>query len=164
MQRAERQALIEQYKQGPAVVAAALAGLSEEQLDARPADGGWSARLVAHHLADGEFNGAIRLRKLLVEAHPVLQGYDELAYAGRLWYTDRPLAAALDALRAARATTAELLDRLREEDWRRAGWHTELGRFSVETWLQEYALHAHEHAEQISRAAGAVTLAETRRP
>ena len=31
----------------------------------------------------------------------------------------------------------------------REGTHTEHGRYTVERWLEIYAAHAHEHAEQI---------------
>jgi hypothetical protein len=69
---------------------------------------------------------------------------------------DRPLEASLDALSAARRSTAELLDRMSEADWQRSGTHSESGRYSAERWLEIYAEHAHEHAEQIERARGHV--------
>jgi hypothetical protein len=39
-----------------------------------------------------------------------------------------------------------------EEEWVREGTHSESGRYSCETWLEIYAVHAHEHADQIRRA------------
>ena len=47
---------------------------------------------------------------------------------------------------------SEFLDRLTEADWQRAGTHSESGRYTVETWLEIYAKHALDHAEQIRRA------------
>jgi hypothetical protein len=117
------------------------------------ADGGWTARQVVHHLADSEMTSAIRLRRLLAEDDPVIAGYDEETFAKVLRY-DRPVDASLRALEAARATSAELLDLLTEEDWARAGTHTESGRYGVEDWLRIYAAHAHDHAAQIRAAAG----------
>jgi hypothetical protein len=38
-----------------------------------------------------------------------------------------------------------------EEDWQREGWHTEHGRYTPEIWLEIYAAHAHNHADQIRR-------------
>ena len=58
----------------------------------------------------------------------------------------------LDAIRAARETSASVLERLRPEDWSRAGTHSELGPYSIDTWLAIYAIHCHDHAEQIERA------------
>jgi len=150
----DRSALIARYREGHDAVAAALAAATEADLDRRPPDGTWSAREVVHHLADSEMTSAIRLRRLLAEESPVIAGYDEEEFARRLFYTARPIAPSLDGLRAARATTASILDHLSEEQWRRAGVHSESGAYSVETWLEIYAAHAHDHADQIRRALG----------
>lgn len=149
-----RQALIDQYCEGPGVVTAAIAGATEEELDARPAPNEWSAREVVHHLADSEATSYIRLRKLLAEDCPEISGYDEAEFARRLHY-DRPIAASLAVLKSVRASTTELLRCLDEEDWKRTGTHTESGSYSVETWLAIYAAHAHDHGAQISRARSA---------
>ena len=90
-------------------VAEALTGADDEQLDARPAPGKWTAREVVHHLADSEMTAAIRLRLLLAIDNPPIHGYDQDEFAKRLFY-DRPIAASLDAFKAARRTTAEILE------------------------------------------------------
>ena len=149
-----RQALIDQYCEGPSVVTAALAGATEAELDAHPAPNEWSAREVVHHLADSEATSYIRIRKLLAQDNPVIEGYDEAEFARRLHY-DRPIAASLAVLKSVRAATTELLRSLDEQDWSREGTHTESGPYSVETWLAIYAAHAHDHAVQISRARSA---------
>jgi hypothetical protein len=151
MNTATRQALIEKYREGYRVVSDALRGISDQELDARPAPGKWSAREIVHHLADSEMTSAIRLRRLIAEERPVIQGYDQDEFAHRLAY-DRPVQASLDAFRAARQTTKEILERLTETDWTREGTHSESGRYTVEHWLEIYAEHAHTHADQIRRA------------
>lgn len=153
-----RRELIERYKDGYRVVMEALHGATDEELDARPAPGDWTAREVAHHLADSEMTSAIRLRRLLAEDHPAIDGYDEAEFARRLYY-DRPIDTSLEALRAARASSASILERLSEEQWAREGTHSESGRYSVETWLELYAAHAHDHAAQIRRARAALATA-----
>src|SRR6202521_3640276 len=45
-------------------------------------------------------------------------------------------------------------ERLTEDDWRRAGTHSESGPYSVESWLHIYAKHGHDHAEQVKRSRG----------
>src|SRR5918912_4490976 len=110
MRREERQALIDQYKGGYDEVARSLEGFPEAQLSAHPIQGKWSAREIVQHLADSEMNSAIRLRKLLTEDEPQIQGYDQEHYAASLRYNERPVEPALDALRGARATTGQLLD------------------------------------------------------
>jgi hypothetical protein len=143
-----RKTLIDQYKDGYRVVADALVGAKDSDLDARPAPGKWTAREVVHHLADSEMTSAMRLRLLLAVDGASIIGYDQDEFARRLYY-DRPIEASLEAFKAARRTTAEILDRMTEEDWRREGSHTEHGRYTVERWLEIYATHAHKHAEQI---------------
>jgi hypothetical protein len=151
MDLSTRQQLIERYGQGYQVVAAALAGASEAELDAKPGPGKWSAREIVHHLADSEMTSAIRLRRLLAEDNPVIVGYDQEEFARRLHY-DRPIATSLEAFRLARLVTSELLTRMGDEEWRRTGTHSESGPYSVERWLEIYAEHAHGHADQIRRA------------
>ena len=146
-----RKTLVAKYKEGYRAVADALAGATDAELDARPAPGKWTAREIVHHLAESEMTSAIRLRKLIAEENPAIVGYDQELFAKRLYY-DRPIAASLAALKAARDVTAELLDRMTEAEWTREGTHTEHGRYGVDTWLNIYAPHAHDHADQIRRA------------
>jgi hypothetical protein len=156
MDRKERDELIDRYKDGYRAVAEAVAGASDQELDAHPAPGKWSAREIVHHLADSEMTSAVRLRLLIATDNPAIAGYDQEEFAKRLYY-DRPIASALEAFKAARLTSAEILDRLSETEWLREGTHTEHGRYSVQRWLQIYAAHAHEHARQILVARGSAS-------
>ncbi len=149
MTNEERQELIAQYRDGFDEVSRSLEGLPEDGLRARPLPGKWTACEIVHHLADSEMTSAIRLRKLLTEESPQIQGYDQEDFAARLRYNERDIAPALEAFRAARATTAQLLEVMTEEDWAREGTHTESGRYTAEDWLRIYAAHAHNHAAQI---------------
>jgi hypothetical protein len=155
MDRAERDALVAQYVDGYDAVTTALAGITAAEWEGREAPGEWSPREVVHHLADSEMTSAIRLRRLIVEDRPVIAGYDEEAFAQRLFY-DRPIDASLAAFKAARDSTAQILHRLSPEDWSREGSHSDSGRYSVEDWLRIYAVHAHDHADQIRRARATV--------
>jgi hypothetical protein len=152
----ERQKLIEQYRDGYAAVVEALLKISPEELDARPGPGRWSAREIVHHLADSEMTSAVRLRRLLVEQRPAIYGYDQDEFARRLHY-HRPHETSLELFKYVRLSTAELLDRLGEADWLREGTHSEIGRYTVETWLKIYGEHAHKHARQIREARSAAT-------
>jgi hypothetical protein len=155
MNAAEREALIDRYEDGFRAVTAALEGMSDTELAAREAPGEWSPREIVHHLADSEMTSAIRLRLLIAQDAPTLLGYDQEAFVRNL-YPDRPIAPSLAAFEAARAATAPILRRLSEEQWQRAGTHSESGRYTVEDWLQIYGGHAHDHADQIRRARATV--------
>ena len=152
MDAKEREALIRQYRDGPRAVADAFKGLRDEELD-RSATGEWTPRMIAHHLADSEMTSAIRLRRLIAEDNPVIHGYDEVQFADKLT-SDRPIEASLEAMRWARESTAQILERLTEDEWRRAGTHSESGPYSVEDWLTIYANHGHDHAKQVTRSRG----------
>jgi hypothetical protein len=132
-------------------VAQALMRITPEQLDARPGPGRWTAREIVHHLADSEMTSAIRLRRLLAEDRPAIVGYDQDEYARRLYY-DRPHETSLELFKYVRSSTAELLERMTPAEWLREGTHSEIGRYTVERWLQIYADHAHKHALQIKAA------------
>jgi len=147
----ERQQLIAQYKDGYQEVAKSLQDFPEGKLTDHPFPGKWSAAEIVHHLADSETISGIRMRYLLVEDHPTIQGYDQEVFAARLNYNQRDITPALDAFRSARANTAQLFDSMSDGDWKRAGTHSESGSYSAEDWLRIYALHAHNHAAQIRR-------------
>ena len=147
----KRQELIAQYKDGYNEVAQSLEGFPSNLLTAHPIEGKWSAAEIVHHLADSETTSGLRLRRLLVEDHPLIQGYDQDAYAAHLNYNNREIAPALDAFRSARATAAQLFDFMNDVDWQREGTHSESGAYTAEDWLAIYAAHAHNHAAQIRR-------------
>jgi hypothetical protein len=152
MDAERRAALVSQYEAGPGVLRAAVEGLNQVELDRRPADGGWTPREVVHHVADSEMTSAIRLRRLIAEDDPLIVGYDGDEFARRLRYADRSIEPALAAVDGARSTTAQILRGLTEAEWARTGTHTESGPYGVERWLEIYAVHCDEHADQIRRA------------
>ncbi|MDH4141475.1 MAG: DinB family protein [Chloroflexota bacterium] len=151
MSTTDREDLLARYASGADAVADALAGITPAELDRRPRSGEWTAREIAHHVADSEAMAYVRLRRLLAEDEPVIQGYDEPEWARRLHY-DRAIEASLAVVRAVRASSFDLLRSLSDEEWSRTGTHTEGGAYSVERWLEIYSEHSHDHADQIRRA------------
>ena len=154
MDTERRKELIRKYREGHRAGVEALAGVRDEELD-RSASGEWTPRQIAHHLADSEMMSAIRLRRLVAEHSPVLTGYDEMEFA-RALTRDRPIEPSIEAMRWARESSAQIMDRLTEQEWKRTGTHSESGPYSVEMWLEVYAAHPHDHAAQIKRARGIV--------
>lgn len=149
----DRDVLLDRFRTGYADVEAAVAGITDAELDHPAPGGGWTARQVVHHLADSEATAYVRLRRLIAEDEPVIQGYDEPEYARRLHY-DRPIASSLAVLRGVRAASLDLLESLTPEEWERQGTHSESGPYSVVRWLEIYASHSHDHADQIRAARG----------
>jgi hypothetical protein len=147
----ERAALLERYRDGAAVFTSVVARLGDAELDARPFDGEWTVREICHHLADGEINSAVRLRRLIAEDDPLLPGYDENEYSRRLYYGERAIGPSVAAMAAVRAATFQILGELSEAEWARPGTHGEHGPYGVEAWLRDYADHPWDHAEQARR-------------
>ena len=147
----DRANLLDQFRMGYAEVEAALAGITDAELDHPAPDGGWTARQVVHHLADSEATAYVRLRRLIAEDGPFIQGYDEPEYARRLHY-DRPIASSLAVLQGVREASLSLLESLTPSEWERRGTHEESGAYSVDGWLKIYANHSHDHANQIRAA------------
>lgn len=151
MKAAERRALIERYAAGPALLEAALAGVPAEALKWRPAPGKWSVHEVIVHCADSETNSHSRIRYLLAEPEPHIVGYDQDRWATAMDYHAHPLDLALVTIRAVRANTVPLLERMTEADWAKTGRHTEHPTYGVTLWMALYAEHLEIHAAQIRR-------------
>ena len=129
-------------------------GVTPELLDVHH-ENGWSARQVIHHMADSEAQSYARLRRLVAEPDgSVIQGYDEGAWAEceKLGYKDAPVENSIAVFAAVRAGSLDVIKRLEESDLAKFGEHSERGKFTVETWLQIYTKHPHDHGDQLARA------------
>ncbi len=144
---------IKAYRAATEEFLAVAADLSPADLDRKPEEsGGWTPRMVIHHVADSEANSYVRLRRLLAEpAGTTIQGYDEAHWADVLHY-DRPVDVSLVVAGAVRKSSAELLDRIGSADLTRAGVHSDSGPYTLGDWLDTYVAHARDHAEQIRAA------------
>jgi hypothetical protein len=151
----ERQAQIERYVRGPALVREALAKVPAEALQWKPSPDRWSVHEIVCHCADSEVNASARIRYLVAEKDPTIAGYDEAEWARALDYHALPLEPALRCLEGTRAHTAELIRRLPESSWSREGRHTQSGRYTAQDWLRIYAEHLEKHAGQIDRTLAA---------
>ena len=148
----DRHELIAYYRTGHDDVVEALVGIDEEQLDRRPAPSEWTSREIVHHLADGETRSYLRLREILTGSPAVVQAYAENEWVVALPTYRLPIGPSLVVLHAVRAATEQLIDAMTDADWAKETVHSEAGRFSADTWLEWYARHPHDHADQIRRA------------
>lgn len=126
-------------------------GLTDEQLRTPEAPGKWSVLQIVQHLADTELVYGYRLRNVLAADEPEIAAYDQDAWCDRLRYNDEDLAEALGELDVLRRRNLRLLERLREDEWERAGQHTERGRESVRQMVRLLAAHDLVHLQQIER-------------
>src|SRR5438876_11647853 len=123
LSHAERQDRIDRYAHGPARLKAALGRVPEEARKWRPGPEKWSVYEVVCHCADSEMNAAARIRYLVAEPKPVIQGYDQARCAEVLDYHSARIQLALAAGDVMRAHTGNLLRQPPQEAWAREGTH-----------------------------------------
>lgn len=136
-----------------------LAGVPEAAARRPEAPGKWSVADVVQHLADSELVLGFRMRMILTEDRPPLQGYDQDKWAATLRYPDVPLAEARAQLDALRAANLRVLRRLGPAELDRVGMHSERGPESLGHLIRLMGGHDLVHRRQIERVLGSpVTL------
>src|SRR5437868_13377823 len=131
--------LIEEYAAGGAVLRRAVAGLSREELTARPGPGAWSIQEVVIHLADSDAISIDRMKRILTEDNPPLLYADETAYVDRLYSDEQSLEDALTLFDVGRRQFARVLRKLPDDAFRRRGTHNRRGEVTVGPMVADYA-------------------------
>jgi hypothetical protein len=130
---------------------ARLPSVSEPSLRKPEAPGKWSVVQVVQHLADSDLVAGYRIRMVVAENSPPLQGYDQDRWAREFQYDQAPLAAAVDQLRSLRNANLRLWTRLTPDQLQRVGVHSERGPESAAHILRLMAAHDLVHRRQIDR-------------
>jgi hypothetical protein len=142
-------ALIEQYLAGPGLLRRAVAGMTGEQLLARPIPGKWSTREVVCHLADYEPIYADRMKRVIALNGPELPKGDPGLFAARLAYDRRDVDEELALIALTRKQMARILRALEAEDFQRQGGHSRDGALTLEALLQRITAHIPHHVRFI---------------
>ena len=150
--------LIDEYAAGPAALRKAVAGLSREQLTARPVPGKWSTLEVVAHLADFDPILADRVKRILALDNPPLTGADENRFAAALAYHDRDLEEELAIIERTRSQLARILRRQNDAVLQRTGVHSERGPMTLERMLTAAARHIPHHVQFIHEKRKALGL------
>jgi hypothetical protein len=123
----------------PRTLRAAVAGLSDAQLDTPYRPGGWTVRQLVHHVADSHMNAFIRLKLALTERTPTIKPYDEKTWAG-LPDMGLPIEVSLLILDNVHARWDAIDRALTPAQFERTFLHPEMnGTLTVDTHLQLYA-------------------------
>ncbi len=147
---AERREWIAQIAEAPARMRAAVAGLTDEQLDTPYRPGGWTVRQVVHHVPDSHLNAYIRIRFALTEDQPTIMAYDENRWAALPDARNAPVAVSLALLEALHRRWNLLLESLTPADLSRQYIHPEIGVVTVEKNIALYAWHGRHHVAHIT--------------
>jgi uncharacterized damage-inducible protein DinB len=151
-------ALIDNYLAGPALLRRAVAGMSREQLLARPVAGKWSTLEVVCHLVDFDPVYADRMKRTIAEDSPQLVGADEKRFAAALHYHDRDLEEELALLEHTRSQMGRILRALPPEAFRRVGVHNERGPLTLEQMVGAITNHIPHHVRFIAEKRKALGL------
>ncbi|MBS1876697.1 MAG: bacillithiol transferase BstA [Acidobacteria bacterium] len=147
---AERAAFIAVIEAAAGEYRAAVAGLTDAQLDTPYRDGGWTIRQVVHHVADSHMNSFIRFKLALTEDTPTIKPYDEAAWA-KLADSAMPVGASLELTEAMHQRWAVLLRSMTEADYAKSFVHPEHGRqIRLDVALAIYAWHCGHHLAHIT--------------
>ena len=138
---------------------AEIAGIDDAILRRPEKPGKWSIMQVIQHLADSEAVYRYRIRKILAQPTPNIQGYDQDLWAANLNYNEMDLSEALEIIRVLRTANLNMLRGLNEAQLERYGLHNERGPESVRRIFQLTAGHDILHLNQIRRIKKAHGLA-----
>jgi hypothetical protein len=143
--------LVEPLRVLPRDVAAEIRGLFEQQLTWKPDDGGWCIREIVGHLADAAQVYHKRLYMMSTQTDPMLEPYDQDAFARDHGYLERPIDEMMEQMRTWRDKTVQLLTTLVNWNWARTGRHLETGRVSIRQIVEHMVEHEADHLHEIRR-------------
>jgi uncharacterized damage-inducible protein DinB len=141
--------LIDAYLAGPVQLRQAVAGMTPEQLRARPVAGKWSTLEVVCHLADFDPILADRMKRIIALDNPPLIGADENRFAAVLAYHERDVEEELTIIDKTRSQVARILRTLPASALARIGTHNERGPRTLEHMLQTTINHIPHHVQFI---------------
>lgn len=146
----DRARFIEAIAAAPAALRAALAGLSDRQLDEPYREGGWTLRQVAHHVPDSHVNAYIRFKLALTEDVPTIKPYDEARWAELPDTRQTPIEVSLALLDAVHTRWVTILRAMTPADFARRFNHPESGNQPLDRALALYAWHGRHHVAHIT--------------
>jgi len=141
--------LIEQYLAGPALLRRTIAGMSLEQLLAKPSAGKWSTLEVVCHVADYEPIYADRMKRVVALKEPELLQGDPRLFAACLSYDNRDMDEELALIELTRKQMAKILRSLKPQDFQRRGTHSRDGTLTLEDLLRRITGHISHHVRFI---------------
>jgi uncharacterized damage-inducible protein DinB len=137
--------IIAAYESCIAELQAAVAGMTREQLLARPIAGKWSTLEVVAHIADTEVYFSDRIERTIAMDRPLLISVDERTYPDRMNYQGFDLDEQLDLFRALRRHVTRILRVQPAEAWQRTAVHSETGLLTLRQLVLQAIRHARHH-------------------
>jgi hypothetical protein len=148
--------LIAAYERGIDELRAAVAGMTPDQVLARPVPGKWSTVECVGHLADTEVFFTDRIVRTVAMDRPLLMSADEKLYIERLDYQGFDLAEQLALFTALRRHAARILRMQPPEAWRRSAVHSETGLVTLRQLVLQAVRHLDHHLPFIAEKRAAM--------
>jgi uncharacterized damage-inducible protein DinB len=146
----ERSLYLSQVADAPSKLRAAIAQLSDAQLDTAYRPGGWTVRQVVHHLPDSHLNWYIRAKLALTEDEPTMKPFDENLWAELQDGRAGAIEPSLQIFEGIHARTVLFFDSLTTQDWPRKFFHPERGVLTIQDILPALAWHSRHHTAHIT--------------
>lgn len=146
-----RSQLIDLYRRGPDLLAAALEPIPPQARTFEPGGSRWSIHRIVIHIVDADLVGFVRLRKPVAEPGATVAGYSQEAWAAKLHPESIALEAALELLRAYRSYNLAFFAAVTETEWSETVVHPQRGQITLEAVLAMYARHPGLHIDHIER-------------
>jgi hypothetical protein len=138
--------LADEYLKGAADLRAAVAGMTREQLTARPVPGRWSTLEVVCHIADFEPILAERMKRIIALGDsPLLLAADENLFVKALRYHDRDAEEELTLIEVTRKQMARVIRGLSAEQLQATGVHSKKGLITLEKAIRMAIDHIPHH-------------------
>lgn len=129
----------------------AIDGLTEEELNHRYREGGWSLRQVVHHIADSTMHSYIRFKWALTEVNPLIKPYDEADWGELPDAREGSVYLSLQLLEGLVARFVTLLRSMDDADFARTFRHPELEEPQrLDYFLGFSVWHGKHHVAQIT--------------
>jgi hypothetical protein len=143
------ESLIARFEAGGELLKYAVGGLTEEHAKAHPGPGEWSIAEVAAHLTDSDLVGGDRMKRVIAEENPSLPAFDENAWLTRLRSGEMPVDESVALFDIHRKQMSRILRGCSEQDFSRAGMHSERGRMTLAELLTVFVNHLDHHLKFI---------------
>ena len=132
------------------MVRAELSSLPTVVVNFHPGPNEWCVKEALGHIMEAERRGfAGRIRTILAEDEPDLEGWDQLAVEQERNDCARDLGELLDEFDQLRAESVELVQGLSTSDLERGGTHPQVGYLCVNDLLHEWLYHDRNHVRQM---------------
>ncbi|MDQ6829247.1 MAG: putative metal-dependent hydrolase [Gemmatimonadota bacterium] len=145
-----RAGFIDDIARTPAKLRAAVAGLSDAQLETPYRPDGWTVRQVVHHVPDSHLNAFVRFKLGLTEDEPTIKPYAEDRWAELVDGRTGPIEPSLTLLEALHVRWSTLLRAMTPQDFARQINHPESGKAPLDRFLALYSWHGKHHVAHIT--------------